>query len=370
MRRLPTAIVVSIATHAAVFGWLAGSGSVLAVPLLDRPTRTTPPPASEATPDEPIVLTLFDPGEPPPAPSSAPAIASLAHPADRASPHAAAAIGSSTARTSEAPRVTDPSAISTGAAHGTEHAGGEPGRSPLLKMRFPKVPSPWGLSQGFVDDFLARSKPLAPRPDIPGETLAEELAEARRELRSGRGSLQRVLDLIERREHEELAPSGGGTFTAEKRTFTAKVDRDGQVHIEDKPWQLDTQDRIMLRMGFDPYGRNKLALLDRTRDQRAALGERYRTDQLAHAAQLVQRNIDHLWQTARDLAARKRGLFELWDDCAETGSDELVAGGTAARAIVVGAIRARLRGPDAYTADELAQLNALRRSKAVFAPYE
>jgi hypothetical protein len=77
-----------------------------------------------------------------------------------------------------------------------------------------------------------------------------------------------------------------------------------------------------------------------------------------------------LWSTARDLAERKRGLFELWDDCAETGSDELVAGGTAARAIVIGAIRARLRGADAYTASELAQLNAIRRSKAVFAPYE
>src|SRR5207302_283120 len=146
--------------------------------------------------------------------------------------------------------------------------------------------------------------------------------------------------------------------------------RDGQVHLEDKPWQLDTQDRLMLRMGIDPYGRNKLALLDRTRDQRAALAERYRRDQLAHATQLIQRNLDRLWTTTRDLAARKRGLFELWAACAETGSDELVAAGTAARAIVIGAIRARLRGPDAYTAAELVQLNALRRSKAVFAPYE
>jgi len=37
---------------------------------------------------------------------------------------------------------------------------------------------------------------------------------------------------------------------------------------------------------------------------------------------------------------------------------------------VIGAIRARLRGPDAYAAAELAALNAIRRSQAAFAPYE
>jgi hypothetical protein len=71
-----------------------------------------------------------------------------------------------------------------------------------------------------------------------------------------------------------------------------------------------------------------------------------------------------------DLAGRKAGLFELWDDCAETGGDEVVAGGTAARALVLGVIRGRLRGSDAYTTAELAQLNARRRSTAVFAPYD
>jgi hypothetical protein len=126
----------------------------------------------------------------------------------------------------------------------------------------------------------------------------------------------------------------------------------------------------MLGMGIDPYARDKLALLDRTRDQRVAVGERYRKAQLAHAAELMQRNIDRLWATARDLAARKRGLFELWDDCAEAGGDELVAAADAARRLVIGVIHGRLRGADAYTAAELAELNAIRRSTAVFAPYE
>lgn len=126
----------------------------------------------------------------------------------------------------------------------------------------------------------------------------------------------------------------------------------------------------MQRMGIDPYARAKLAFLDRTRDQRAAIGERHRHRQLARSTELMQRHIDRLWATTGELAARKLGLFELWDDCAETGSDELIAGGAAARALVIGVIRARLRGRDAYTTAELAQLNARRRSKRVFAPYE
>lgn len=126
----------------------------------------------------------------------------------------------------------------------------------------------------------------------------------------------------------------------------------------------------MLRMGIDPYARDKLALLDRTRDQRVAVGERHRKAQLARAAELMQRNVDRLWAMAPDLAARKRGLFELWDDCAETGGDELVAGADAARRLVIGVIRARLRGADAYTTAELTELNAIRRSTAVFTPYE
>jgi len=202
-------------------------------------------------------------------------------------------------------------------------------------------------------------------PDTP-----ERLSELRAELRRDHHSVEQIVALNDQIARQDLQPSGGGTYRAEQRTFTTKVDADGSAHLEDKPDELDSQDRLMLHMGIDPYARNKLALLDRTRDQRAGVGQRHRHAQLAHAAELMQRNIDRLWAMAPGLAARKRGLFELWDDCAETGSDELVAGGAAACRLVIGAIRARLRGADAYTAAELAQLNAIRRSTAMFAPYE
>jgi hypothetical protein len=113
-------------------------------------------------------------------------------------------------------------------------------------------------------------------------------------------------------------------------------------------------------------------VLDETRDERVAIGNRYRKQQLAQSKQLVQRNLDRLWASTSDLAARKQGLFELWDDCAETGSEELVAGGTAARTHVIGFIRSKLPAgsTDAFTQTELVHFNKQRKSRATFAPYE
>lgn len=82
----------------------------------------------------------------------------------------------------------------------------------------------------------------------------------------------------------------------------------------------------------------------------------------------MQRNIDRLWLATRDLVERKQGLFELWDDCAEDGDDELVTASKAARELVIATIHARLTGADAYSADELARLNARRTSRETFAP--
>ena len=363
MRRLRMAIVVSVTSHAVVLGWLVWSGSVLAVPLPSLSTARTP----MVPRDEELAVVLLDPGATAAA-AAAPEIASTAEPPSKPARHAGMAIETG-ARASEPARR--PAAASDAKSGEPGAADGAPARSPWMTMRHPERPSLDGLSQKFIDDFLARSKPLAPAPDIPDERLSDEIAEARRELRNGHGSLQHIVDLNEQRAHEDLKTAGGGSYRAENRTFTTNVAPDGSVQIEDKPAQKDTQDVLMEKfLHIDSYAHNKLALLDRTRDQRVAVGERHRRVQLAHAAELALRNVERLWAATPDLAGRKRGLFELWDDCAEAGSDEIIAGGTAARGIVIGAIRARLHGPDAYTAAELAALNASRHSKAVFAPYE
>jgi hypothetical protein len=62
----------------------------------------------------------------------------------------------------------------------------------------------------------------------------------------------------------------------------------------------------------------------------------------------------------------------MWDEVAESGDDELVAGGNAARACLVEFVRLHLPpgSAGAFRSTELAQLNAHRQSRARFAPYD
>ena len=159
-----------------------------------------------------------------------------------------------------------------------------------------------------------------------------------------------------------LQPDGRG-MKAEHVAVSMRVAPDGTVAIHDKPTG-DLTDMVMRAVGIDPYASAKLKMLDTTRDERVAFGARYRAEQLARSPELMQRNIDWLWSKATSAAARKQGLFELWDDCAETGDDDLVAAGRAARAYVLGIIRSRVR----FTDEEILHFNKVRESQEIFAP--
>lgn len=378
MRKLSVATALSMVCHGAAIIWVARDGGVLAVPL-----RGDARPAAVRSPEvdrpergaEPLAVVLLDPEHP-----SAPAARDDVRDPPAATvrqPRRPGGAPREDERPGDGPREDPPpggATISTGGATRGE-ADAAPGRSPWMTMRR-SAPGQLEMSPEFLADFLARSKELAPPPDIPWERLTGEIAElrARRRRATSQGEIDalryQIVELYKQLAAEEMKPAGGGTYIADKQTFTARVASDGSVELRDKPRQLDWQDRMMLRRGVDPYARNKLALLDRTRDQRVALGERHRREQLKQATALTLRNIDRLWAMTTDLAARKEGLFELWDECAETGSEELVEAGAAARRLVVGAIRGRLRDGDAYTAEELARLNARRRSTGTFSPYE
>jgi len=247
-----------------------------------------------------------------------------------------------------------------------------PTRSPYMTMRRPGDQPLQGPSGGFVDDFLNRSKPLPLPPDIPGEAVGNEIADVRARLNHAdryspdelAGMRQALVGLNAKREAEELTPAGGGSYKTEKETFRAHVNPDGSAKLEDKPENMDAQDKFMKKHGVDPYGGNKLAYLDRTRDQRVAIGQRYREEQLGKSVIYMQHHIARLWAMTTEIAKRKQGLFELWDECIEKGTPEEVAGGEAARAFVMAHIRASVR----YAPDELHALNAQRQSTQPFAP--
>ncbi|HET9990279.1 MAG TPA: hypothetical protein VFQ65_17230 [Kofleriaceae bacterium] len=136
--------------------------------------------------------------------------------------------------------------------------------------------------------------------------------------------------------------------------------------------KLDITSYLMKKLGVgDAYSARKLKALDDTRLERAEKGAAFKAEQLAHAAQLMQANLERVWAGTHDPDERKAVLFELWDECAE-GEGPTGVAGDRARAMVMGWIRAQLPAGSsaAFTPAELALLDRRRTSRQHFAPYE
>jgi hypothetical protein len=324
VRLWPVAIAASLAAHAA-FAFV-------------MPARQLPAP-------------VIDEPEPPPAPEPiAVAVVTFESPAPVTGGSGGGGVGHGATAITTTARAGGETPAAPGAGTPAGHA--------MMAMHRPSPLAP--LPEGFIDDFLLHSKP---RELLPDERIDEDIQAARHA-----GDWERLHQLREEKRRLDLQPSGHGTYKADKNGFDVDVARDGTTHIKDKP-TFDATDAAMRAVGIDPYASAKLKVLDRTRDTRAILQKRARKHRLAHSAQLMQGHIDRLWHSTRDLAARKQGLFELWDDCEETGDDDVLAGAVDARHTVLGWIQLELVGADAYTPEELARLNAKRRSQARFEPY-
>ena len=370
MRILPVALAISAALHGGAVAWVKTRPAPKPEPtkiVTLQPVEIVPAPAPEPVPTE--VMLLDD--------DTVAALAPVASPPGHTSKrgkaqHEVSASHSTTVETP--PPVTE----------------SPKPKNPLMTMRHPKLEN--GPSSAFWEKFEANTKPLQPK-EIASEQRADELANAEFNLKNPRwvanatpeqlaGERITAMALRDEQANAELQPDGQGT-KADHHTFKAKFNPDGSVSsLDDKrnlrvnkiplSGEFDITDAMMRRQGIDPYASYKLKVLDETRDERAAIGKRYRTQQLAQSKQLMQKNLARLWAMTSDVAARKQGLFELWDDCAETGSDELVAGGISARAYVVGFIRSKLPAgsTDAFTQAEMAHFNKQRKSRATFSPYE
>jgi hypothetical protein len=191
-------------------------------------------------------------------------------------------------------------------------------------------------------------------------------------------SLSAARSLLAQPDQIVVVEEPDGTYSSDEGGFTAYIHPDGTVSMTDKPplqlqglgASFDLTEIAMRIGGMDPYASAKLAYLDRTRDMRAAMGAEHRARLLASSSSLMRANIEAALATLPEPRARKQALFELWDECAETGDPALVAAGTAARATVLDYIRHEMTGPDAFTAAEIAQLDARRTSVTRFDPYQ
>lgn len=203
-------------------------------------------------------------------------------------------------------------------------------------------------------------------------------------------------------------PSGEGTFAVDEPGFTAEIARDGRVTIADKPsFQFaprivgvqeaaripgedseggggpmlitaqvaifDLTDFVMRRAGMDPYSSAKARLLDESREHRAEMRVRANAEDTRNALALLTGHLDEIWRDgARTPEERRRAMFDLWDECAEDGADAVVEASHLVRVSIESYIRRTLPAGSAhaYSPDELRTLNAQRRSRARFAPYD
>jgi len=343
MRVLP-ALAVSVVGHGIAIGWLA--------------THRLATPRARPQPDLAAVVVA------PPRP---------AKPAE-VEPIAIEYLGASTGHGGGGAGTTATGTDATHRGEGNRAAG--PAHSDLMTMRRPQLNT--GLSPEFWAAFYAKEVHAQPNP-IEGERIRDGIAELEHDLHDRdwmrhaspdqlTAAREALVAAQDARDGHELAQDGDG-YKAEHETWKGRVDPDGNVHFQDKP-TFDATDALMRAHGEDPYAAQKQKFLDDTREERFQIGKRYEHQQLARSAELAQQTLTWIWSQTTDTRERKQAVFELWDACAESGDDELVTGGKAARAMIVGYIRAHLAGADAYTPAELAELNAHRASAATFAPYE
>jgi len=368
--RVAAAVVGSIASHAfAIVAFVGGAGA--ATVSVPHPVVEDAP-AAPSIADESATIELVLLHDPAPVETIAVPASHASRPGRRATatrpvasgPSGAplplndyvAAISAGAGRSGGAATVVETGTIAPGGGD-VPDVGGMPG---------PRGGLDRGLSDDFVATVLHHSRPVPKPADLPGARIEARQNQLRWEIAHGDHDAEQLQELRAElagswndKDAEELQPAGGGRYKSEEGTFDALVARDGTVTFKDKREE-------MLGHGIDPYARNKLAYLDRTRDQRVAIGEEYRKELLARSVPLMRDNINWLVQTAPNLDARKQGLFQLWDECAETGNDNEVAAGNAARAFVMGYIRGKL--PGAFSASELARLNAKRQSRQRFEP--
>ncbi|MEM1023977.1 MAG: hypothetical protein AAGD10_00030 [Myxococcota bacterium] len=176
-----------------------------------------------------------------------------------------------------------------------------------------------------------------------------------------------------------LEPSGGGRYIFRHSGFDARVERDGSVRFRDKAAfkfrglisDFDLTEVAMKIAKDDPFRSDKLAFLEGSRAFRTELRRKADKERMKQAERDALFRLRAIWRGPGTSAERRRLIFEVWDGCAETGSEARVASGRFVRRTVQSFIERTLpRGhPEGFTSVELAAFNADRRSQARFAPY-
>ncbi len=219
--------------------------------------------------------------------------------------------------------------------------------------------------------------------DGMGAPLDLRIARSQRPIASARPGHERpdlVAGVPQRERSSAWRPSGGGTMRATGQPFDAKIHEDGTIEFRDKPnvkvygltGSFDVTDAVMASLGESLYPHRKMKLMDESREVRSQMAKTSKAQNLRQAPKHYQKHLRRVWShPGLSIAERRRALFLLWDECAETGGDTVVASARAIRTMTLAFIRRTIpKGSEhAYTSSELREFNRTRRSSARFTPY-
>jgi hypothetical protein len=260
---------------------------------------------------------------------------------------------------------------------------------PGAAVAWPPLPGSPGHSNQEVEPYVRGSDRVeAPQPTPPAVTFPGLPGPPRVHppLKGTKTGPMTTADL-------HLTPDGKGGYRGYRPGYKFSIDPDGTIHFADRPsfdmspaymlgmvglvGTFDLTDYLMRLHGEDPYSFDKGRVIVLSRDMRTKMTDTERAKLLQRAIHDLPRRLAFLWGRSDLSAKARRGLlFSLWDELLDgsataTTSPEGKAA-LEAREMIETFVRDRLppSGPDAYPAAELAQLNAARRSRSPFAPYD
>ncbi len=174
-----------------------------------------------------------------------------------------------------------------------------------------------------------------------------------------------------------LKPIGGGEYEYKGKAFHARIARDGRVNFDDKSVRdfkglsggFDITDMLMRAKGNDPYRAEKQAFMLQTEGMRKKMAQAALKERVNASLANLPAHLDAIWRDPRrSPEQRRRTLYEMWKDGAESDLEAIDAASSACDIVETFVRRYLPQGSDdGYSEEELAMLN--RGQKKKFQPY-